>query len=43
MSEFFAIIKTRFALLKSQIGFIKYMYQYGKMLFDMIGEMNKGE
>ncbi len=41
MSEFFAIIKTRFALLKSQIGLIKYMIKYGKMLFELAGDLNK--
>ena len=43
MSEFFAVIKTRFALLKSQIDFVKYVIKYGKMLFELVGDLNKGE
>ena len=43
MSEFFAVIKTRFALLKSEISVIKYVIKYGKMLFQLAGELNKGE
>lgn len=34
------IIKTRFALLKSQIGFVKYVIKYAKLAFSLFGELN---
>ena len=41
MSEFIDIIKTRFALFKSEISLVKYIIKYGKMLFSFISDMNK--
>lgn len=41
MSEFFSVIKTRFALWKSEISVIKYIIKYGKELFSLISEANK--
>ena len=41
MSEFFAIIKTRFALFKSHISLVKYVIKYTKMAFQLYNELNK--
>ena len=41
MSEFISVIKTRFALWKSEISVIKYIIKYGKELFSLISEANK--
>ena len=35
------IIKTRFALSKAEFGVFKYMIKYGKVLFDLLKNLNK--